>query len=126
MYKVADYLQDYQRKEKYENVLGKIINRPFEEYHLSEIILCHGYSSVLAVQMAAYYTSRNQVFLSRLSSNVNILLKNMGISSDGISQTYYSLLENDSSLLMGITGVILSLLSTICDNMSFTKLILID
>lgn len=126
LYKTAKYLHDYHRTSIYEDAITAIINRPVEEYNLHEAILCHGYASVLAVQMATYYSTGNPSFLNNLNSNISVIEKIMDVIDDGSSQTYYSLLEDDPSLLMGASGIILSLLSTVCTNMSFTKLLLID
>lgn len=126
LYKTAKYLHDYHRTSIYEDAITAIINRPVEEYNLHETILCHGYASVLAVQMATYHSTGNPALLNNLGSNISAIEKNMDVTDDGMFHVYYSLLEDNSSLLMGATGIILSLLSTVCSNMSFTKLLLID
>ena len=126
LHKVAIFLGDKQQQNIYEQILLNIIDRPAKEYNLFEDILCHGYSSVLAVQMATYYSTRNADFLNTLQHNLNIIQEHMDLTSEQKFCTFNKLLDQDPSLLMGAGGIMLSLLSTIRQNMTFQKLLFID
>lgn len=121
--KASKEMEDMRCYWYYQNELLKVINQPFEEYNLTSPILCHGYASILVIQMMAWRESGNICFLETFERNINKILER---SKKRFSN--YDLSQNDLSLLNGNGGIILTLLEAISekDIMNFEQLMFID
>lgn len=128
LYKSAKYINDPKRMLIYENDLKKALNRELEQYNLGTVVLCHGYSSVLAVQIAAYWSTKDKDFLKNKNQNLNKILS-MCLSEDNpknINTYLHTNFQDNMSLLQGAAGVVLSILSLFRDNMIYKQLLMID
>lgn len=119
--KVAKYLRLQEEYIIFSEELLKIINRPIKEYNLDMPQICHGYSSVLAVQVEAYRETGELMFLNTLNRNIEYVLQ-VSEEYEKADQTY----AKNFSLLEGIGGVILALQNSTQDNLAFSKIMMID
>lgn len=117
--KSAKYLEYNDKYVLYEKELLKIINQPLEKYNLHVPVLCHGFSSVVAVQYAIYKENRNEAFLLTAERNI---LKTINEHNKFCDKGYIE----KCALLEGAGGVVLSLISAIYPDMKFPKLLMID
>lgn len=74
--KTAKYLKMKERYQYYERELLKIIEQPIERYNLSSPILCHGYSSVIMIQI---YTQMGFELLEGKGGEVLALLGSLSV-----------------------------------------------
>ncbi|KEI76160.1 hypothetical protein N486_10445 [Clostridium botulinum B2 128] len=133
MMKVSNYSGLDNKYFYYKEELIKIINSSIESYNLDLPILCHGYASVLAIQINAYRETKDKRFLNNLERNIlNVLEEHKILSNinskikDNIYEGYYKNYYKDFSLLDGVGGVILTLMDCINDDMNFSKILMID
>lgn len=99
-------VRNYSLYDKYNEILHRILVKNFDEFNLDEAILCHGYSSIIAIIVGYYNLQNNNDDEYKVKENLEIAIK----------KTFY-FLRNDSfyddfkdlSLLEGITGIIISL-----------------
>lgn len=83
--------------DKYNSIVEKIIGLGIEYYNLDELIICHGYASMILI-------------ISSMDMNCNKELKDLStlILSELNSGAYERLLKNNN-FLEGIPGVIMAL-----------------
>lgn len=93
----AKNISDMNLYDKYNNIVEKIIGLGIEYYNLDELIICHGYASMILI-------------ISSMDINRNKELKDLSnlILSDLNSGAYEELLKNNN-FLEGIPGVIMAL-----------------
>ncbi|MSU01549.1 lanthionine synthetase C family protein [Tissierella pigra] len=130
----AMYIGDNRKQEVYKQDLINIVNQDVEDYRLITPILCHGYGSVLAIRIMAYRDTKDISFIETIDDNLEIIFnmfseKNRyGFINRQIMQDGNQIIETnkeDMSLMEGTTGIVLALLSTIIEDTSFGKLMLI-
>ncbi|NFN96512.1 hypothetical protein FDC24_03815, partial [Clostridium botulinum] len=133
MMKVSNYIGLNNKYLYYKEELIKIINNSIESYNLDLPILCHGYASVLAIQINAYRETKDKRFLNNLERNISSVLEEHKILSnlnskikDNIYKGYYKNYYKDFCLLEGVGGVILTLMDCINDDMNFNRILMID
>lgn len=131
--KVSKYMSFEDEYQYYKEELLKIVNRPIEKYNLDLPILCHGYASVIAIQISVYKDTKDKRFLDTLERNILELIKEHKKistlnknSNSSINNIYNSDYSDDFSLLQGIGGVTLTLLNSILFSLTFDKLLIID
>lgn len=73
--RTAQYCGSSDEYEYYKEALLKILSAPIEQQGLDEPIICHGYASVLMLQMSAYFQTNDIHFLETLDKNVYVTLK---------------------------------------------------
>ena len=111
-------------KEKYQYYLDKfvaIIEQPIEAYRLNSPIVCHGYGSVVSLQIYAFLESGDGRCLANLERNLEVLLNEHQIKM--VRDTEYKM---DLSLLEGSAGTVLSMQNCITRNLTYGKLLLMD
>lgn len=119
--KVAFYLGEEQEYQYYKQALLKIIDQDLDDYELQVPFLCHGYASVVEIQISAYKETGDVAFVKNLERNVRKLL-----------EEHCRLLKADDeyakdwTLLEGQGGVILTLLDAISMDVLLGKLLMID
>ncbi len=121
--KVANFMSFKDKYQYYKEELLKIINQPIEKYNLEVPTLCHGYASVIAIQVSAYKETEDKRFLDTLKRNVLKLIEEHKKTSILEENLGYN---NDFSLLDGLGGVTLTLIDTLSFNLTFAKILMID
>jgi len=119
--KVAFYLGEEREYQYYKQALLKIIDQDLDDYELQVPFLCHGYASVVEIQISAYKETGDVAFVKNLERNVRKLLE----------EHCKYLKEDDEyakdwTLLEGQGGVILTLLDAISMDVLQGKLLMID
>ncbi|NEZ46345.1 hypothetical protein FDF74_03850 [Clostridium niameyense] len=120
--KTASYLYLEDEYYYYKEELLKIINQPIEKYNFNETILCHGYASIVEIQISAYKETKDKRFLDTLERNLLKLIKEHNKSIQNKENKH----EEDFSLLEGIGGITLTLLNAITLDLTFNKILMID
>lgn len=118
--KVAKYCGNIEEYEYYRKALLRILREPIEQYELYEPIICHGYASVLMIQMSAYFQTKDIRFLETLDKNVGAALK---CHEKFWEKTEY---RKEYSMLEGANGVMLALLKTMGEKIESSKLLLLE
>lgn len=113
-------LGDKYKYEYYKNAIINIFNIPYEEYNLISSCLCHGYASVVSIQLSVFLETGDYNILENINRNVGIL-----ISTYKEEMKAREDLRNDMSLIEGRIGIILTLLSLLTSNLYFKDIILI-
>ncbi|MCC0648804.1 lanthionine synthetase LanC family protein [Clostridioides sp. ZZV15-6598] len=131
--KVSKYMSFKDKYQYYKEELLKIINQPIEQYNLELPILCHGYASVVEIQISAYKETHDKRFLNTLERNILRLIdehkKISTLTKDNdvfVEDLYNSNYNYDFSLLQGIGGVTLTLIDSMTFNLTFDKLLMMD
>lgn len=130
--KVSKYMGFDNKYDFYKKELLNIINQPIELYNLSSPIICHGYSSVVVIQISVYKETKDVDFLKTLKRNLSTLLKEHKKIIDIYSNKneeellYRELYKEDISLLEGSGGVILALINSITFDLTFDKILLMN
>ncbi|KPI53026.1 lanthionine synthetase LanC family protein [Clostridioides difficile] len=130
--KVCKYMGFDNQYKFYKKELLNIINQPIELYNLSSPIVCHGYSSVVVIQVSAYKETKDIDFLKTLKRNLSELLKeHKKITATCLNKNekellYRDLYKEDISLLEGSGGVILALINSLTFDLTFDKILLMD
>jgi hypothetical protein len=116
----AQYCGRSDEYEYYKEALLKILSDPIEQQGLDEPIICHGYASVLMLQMSAYFQTKDIRFLETLDKNVYVTLK--------CHEKYWEKMEyrTEYSMLEGANGVMLALLKTMCGKIVSNRLLLLE
>lgn len=119
--KVNKYINNKGKYEYYKDNLLKIISQNYERYNLNSPIVCHGYSSVILIQIAAYKETGDKKFISNLEGNVYKLFE---LHKEKIytNKAYYS----DYALLEGVGGVLVTFLEILTLKGNISKLLLMD
>lgn len=133
--KVAKNMGWNEKENSYKSDLINIINQPSSNYNLYSPALCHGYSSILSIRTFSYMGDRDYQYINNIEENIDIIIKvfeenNIYIENhkeilkdeDNFIEGYFE----DLSLLNGVSGISLSLLSIVSDDISYGKLLLID
>lgn len=128
LYKAAKYMNNQISMDMYKNDLKKILKQELEEYNLDASILCHGYSSIFAIQLAAYRSTNDKEFLMNKEQNLNKILSECldDVEPENIDVFLHTIFKGDMSMLQGAAGVVLSVLSLFKDNMIYERLLMID
>ncbi|AVQ46170.1 TPA: hypothetical protein PTV44_003849 [Clostridium botulinum] len=131
--KISNYIGLISKYSYYKEELIKIINDPIQNYNLDLPILCHGYASVVAIQVNTYRETKDKRFLNSFERNISNLIKQHkilinlnGKMTDNIYDGFYKNYYRDFSLLDGIGGVILTLMDCINGNTNFNRILMID
>lgn len=119
--KAACYREDGNAYCDYLNKFVKIIEQPIENYHLCSPILCHGYGSVVSLQMYAFRESKDERCLTNLERNMEMLLKEHKKKMEE-NEGY----KFDLSILDGSAGVVLTMQNYITKNLTYGKLLFMD
>lgn len=118
--KSAKYLKRQDSYQFYKKELLKIIEQPADKYGFSEPYLCHGYASIITIQLCAYRENQDKRFINTLDRNVNHL---MNLHSF-FGSTKEKLYKNNYSLLEGCGGVILTMLETLGSNLKYSDILM--
>lgn len=105
----------------YEKTLLKVINQPIKRYNFQLPILCHGYASIIAIQIGMYKECENEEFLQTLERNVKRAINIQNIYKDK-NREY----ESDFSILQGTGGVMVTLADTLNLSMNYRKMLMIS
>ena len=118
--RVAQFCENENELQFYKSALFKIMSQPIENNGFFEPIVCHGYGSVLMIQMSIYKKTKEEQFLINLEENIEATLKchEEWLKKDRYTKNY--------SLLEGAAGVILSLLKTMGEKIESNKLLLLE
>lgn len=116
----AQYCGSGDEYEYYKEALLNILYEPIEQQGLDEPIICHGYASVLMLQMSAYFQTNDIRFLETLDKNVYIALK---CHEEYWGKTEY---RTEYSMLEGANGVMLALLKTMGVEIVSNRLLLLE
>lgn len=118
--RTAQYCGSSDEYEYYKEALLKILSAPIEQQGLDEPIICHGYASVLMLQMSAYFQTNDIHFLETLDKNVYVTLK--------CHENYWEKMEyrTEYSMLEGANGVMLALLKTMGEKIVSNRLLLLE
>ncbi|MBC5744855.1 hypothetical protein FMM74_015035 [Lachnospiraceae bacterium MD308] len=116
----AQYCGSSDEYEYYKEALLNILSDPIEQQGLDEPIICHGYASVLMLQMSAYFQTNDIRFLDTLDKNVYVTLK--------CHEKYWEKTEyrKEFSMLEGANGVMLALLKTMGGKIASNRLLLLE
>ena len=135
MQKTAQYMKWIEKEEEYKKDLINIINQPIEDYNLNSPILCHGYASVLCERTFAYRENKDKEFVETIEENINTMI-NMFKENNGYIEKHKEILQDenriiegyfeDLSFLQGTSGIILSLLGAISEDLDYGRLLLVD
>lgn len=101
--KVAGYLGNKEEYIFYKDELSKILNASIESYNLFEPVVCHGYASILMVQIVAYQETKDPRLIVTLERN---LKKTLDSHKSQVIDNFYM---NNYSLLEGAAGVMLAM-----------------
>ena len=125
--KVAKYMKWEEIEKSYEDNLISFFNQNTETYNLSSPSICHGYSSILAIQTSAYYHTNDLRMLNNIERNVSLIISTYDDNSKKPFNKENKLegCIEDISLLTGSVGVAISLLS-LKGNIKTGKLLMID
>ena len=118
--KVSYYLNDNNNYQYYKKELLSIINQELDNYNFDLPIVCHGYASVLSIQISAFRESGDKSFLITRERNMRqtIISHRNCIFNDEYT--------NDYSILSGESGTILTLINGIYLSKEYPKLLMID
>ena len=118
--KVSYYLNDNNNYQYYKKELLSIINQELDNYNFDLPIVCHGYASVLSIQISAFRESGDKSFLITRERNMRqtIISHQNCIFNDEYT--------NDYSILSGESGTILTLINGIYLGKEYPKLLMID
>ena len=118
--KVSYYLNDNNNYQYYKKELLSIINQELDNYNFDLPIVCHGYASVLSIQISAFRESGDKSFLITRERNMRqtIISHRNCIFNDEYT--------NDYSILSGESGTILTLINGIYLGKEYPKLLMID
>lgn len=119
--KVAWYSGNTEKYQYYLDKFVAIIEQPIEAYRLNSPIVCHGYGSVVSLQIYAFLESGDGRCLANLERNLEVLLNEHQIKM--VRDTEYKM---DLSLLEGSAGTVLSMQNCITRNLTYGKLLLMD
>lgn len=118
--RAAQYCGNIEEYEYYREALLQILREPIEQHGLYEPIVCHGYASVLMIQMSAYFQTKDIRFLETLDENVYVTLK---YHAKYWKKTEY---QREYSMLEGANGVMLALLKTLGEKIVSNRLLLLE
>lgn len=118
--KVSYYLNDNNNYQYYKKELLSIINQELDNYNFDLPIVCHGYASVLSIQISAFRESGDKSFLVTRERNMRQTIIN---HRNCIFNDEYT---NDYSILSGESGTILTLINGIYLGKEYPKLLMID
>ncbi|EKO1911937.1 hypothetical protein PZQ55_003798 [Clostridium botulinum] len=130
--KVSNILKRNEKYEYYKKELLNIINQPIEKYNLKSPIVCHGYSSVIGIQISAYRETKDKKFLNTLNRNLlKVIEEHESIISNDKEKNeeeinYKELYQQDYSILNGSGGVIMMLMNSISGDLKFNKILMVD
>lgn len=112
-------------EEKYYKYLESIIDTDIENYHLDNLGLCHGISSVLAVASLTYYEKQSlrlKKGIMQCIDRMSQLIEHNALGSRNFICDYF---ENDLSLLQGSGGMVAAILSSLNIAKDFGKIMMI-
>lgn len=118
--RVAKFYENENEFQFYKRALSKIMSEAIEKNDFFEPIVCHGYGSVLMIQMSIYKNTKEQQFLVNLEENIEATLK---CHEEWMEKERYI---KNYSLLEGAAGVMLSLLKTMGEEIESNKLLLLE
>lgn len=119
--RMAGFLGMSEKYGYYEKTLLKVINQPIKRYNFQLPILCHGYASIIAIQIGMYKECENEEFLQTLERNVKRAINIQNIYKDK-NREY----ESDFSILQGTGGVMVTLADTLNLSMNYRKMLMIS
>lgn len=115
------YLGRTKEEKYYIEMFYNILNQEPDNYSLETPILCHGYASIVAMQVGVYNDTGQMKMLDTLERNIAEMLKEHE-NFKKISE-YYS---KDFSILQGSAGVILTLIDTLNKKMEYKYMMMIS
>lgn len=118
--KAGKYIKKYDYYSYFEKELLNVINQPEKIYNFYSPIVCHGYGSIVSIQISALRESNNKVFIKTLNRNME-LLYNMHCVEKETNSWYFK----SPSLLFGSGGVILTMIGSFNFNMDYDRILLI-
>jgi len=120
--KISKYLNMNELYKYYSMELLKVINQPDTYYNLHSPIVCHGYASIVSMQICAYIETNDERYLNTLNRNVRKMLQ----------EHEKLVMENDKeyignyNLWIGEGGVLMTLKNAMKLNGEYVRVLLID
>lgn len=111
---------DYEYR-MYQEEMVILVNQPYINYNFTSPIVCHGYASIVTMQLIMYLETGDIRYISTLERNVTLMIKEHKRLLE--SNFEYS---NNLSLLSGSGGVIMTILASISFDFNYHKILLID
>lgn len=122
MIKVYNILGEQDLQKKYSDMLKTVLLSSPDENGLNLPILCHGYSSVLTIQAIVYKEIKDPDIIKSAKNYIYNIL-NFKSQSSGFYDEWN---ENDYSFLQGKSGCVLALISSVCDKLTYSKILMMD
>ncbi len=124
LYKYYESKELKDKKEKYKKYLKNIINQKSKDYFLEYPVICHGYASILMMQISLYKKTQDNYFVLNIDRNISLLIKSYSkVNRERVNKfsklnedMYDELTQGrreDLSLMMGIGGIFLVFLEII-------------
>lgn len=131
----AIYLGDKEKYIKYSENCKKIAKYHFGEYSFFTPNICHGYASMLAMQLLSYQRNKDKTLITNLEHSINNILNCFNekneygfklIIDPKLKQELkdYEIISYD--FLEGTTGIILALSLIFNEDVDFNKLLFFD
>lgn len=126
--KVGHYIGDTDLYNSSTTDLYAILEQQPKDYNLQLPTVCHGYSSVITIRMAAYREKKDEQLLRGLESDLDALWISLlrDCTSSSTEEIIHNVFENDLSFLQGAAGVALTLLGILKDNLTYNQLLMMD
>lgn len=131
--KVSAYMNWTKREQTYIEAMKQFFSQAVKDYDLFSPSLCHGFSSLVAVQTCAYFAYKDPKLLTNLERNVREIIK--GYRKSNEKEVSLMDIQNeiiwvegylkDLSLLTGSVGIAITLLS-LQRSVETGKLLMID
>ena len=131
--KVAGYMHWPEKEQNYVEAMKRFLSQDIKAYDLFSPSLCHGFSSLVAIQTCAYAAYEDQELLTNLQRNVQQMItgyrknneQEVRLMDIRDGTTWVEGYLKDLSLLTGSTGIAITLLS-LQGNIKTGKLLVID
>lgn len=121
MMKVSSYMNWEDEYKFYAARLVNIINQSLKKYNLCSPIICHGYASVVTIQIASYLETNNSQYIYKLKRNIDMLYK--AHNNECLKNKMYI---DNIAFLSGSGGVIMTLNAGGNMKMYYSELLLMD
>lgn len=130
------YLNDEEKSLRYNNNCKKIAKHHFnDDFHLFTANICHGYASILAMQLIAYKKDPDKTLLTNLEYTIKNILNSFDkrsefgfkkILDENLIQELEEYEIKSYNFLEGTTGIVLALSLVFNDDIDFNKLLFFD
>ncbi|GAA0237117.1 lanthionine synthetase LanC family protein [Metaclostridioides mangenotii] len=131
----CSYLDDEEKSLKYNNNCKKIAKQHFNDFYLFTTNICHGYASILAMQLLAYKKDNDITLITNLEYSINNILNCFDKKNDfgfriNLDENFINEIKEyeikSYNFLEGTTGIVLALSLVFNDDIDFNKLLFFD